>query len=80
MNACSLAKGPVSSDMKRVPPKTPAERLAARERWMAENGPRLDAFVKKKLEYLEKDLAVTPDQPPRNPVDPSLPSPSEPTV
>lgn len=56
MNACSLAKGPVSPDVKRVPPKSPAERLAAREQWMAEHGPRLDAFIKRKLEYLEKDL------------------------
>jgi hypothetical protein len=71
MNACSLAKGPVSSDMKRVPPKSPAERLVARERWMAKNGPRLDAFIKRELEYLEKDPVVLPNQPASNPADPS---------
>lgn len=64
MNASSLAKGPVSSDVKKVPPKSPAERLAARERWMVEHGPRLDAFVRRKLQYLEKDLPPPPpDQP-----------------
>jgi len=80
MNACSLASGPVSSDVKRVPPKTPAERLIARERWMAKNGPRLDAFIKKELEYLEKDMAVTPDQPPSTPAEPPQPSSSEPAA
>jgi tetratricopeptide (TPR) repeat protein len=80
MNACSLASGPVSSAIKQVSPKTPAERLVARERWMARNGPRLDAFIKKELEYLEKDMADSPDQPPSNPADPSQPSSSEPAV
>ena len=67
MNACSLAQGPVSPETKRVSPKSPSERSAERERWLAENGPRISAFIKKKLEYLEKDLATPSDQPPSAP-------------
>ena len=73
MNACSLAEGPVSSALKRVPPKSPAEQLAARERWIAENGPRLDALIMKELEYLEKDMDVPPDQSSSNPAEPGQP-------
>lgn len=69
LNACSLAQGPVSSEDRKVPVKTPAERLVERECRVAKNGPLFDAVVREKIEYLEKDLIAPPDQPPTDPAD-----------
>jgi tetratricopeptide (TPR) repeat protein len=72
MRACSL-----EMQLSLAKPKTSmssAQVLAERERRKAEYEPRMSAHIKKKLEYLEKDMAVLPDQPPSNPADPSQPS------
>jgi hypothetical protein len=47
--------------------------LAERERRKAKYGARMSAHIKNKLEYLEKDLAVPPDQLPPNPSGPDEP-------
>jgi hypothetical protein len=72
MRACSL-------EMQRHPVKpkvlmSPGQVLAERERRMAENKTRMNTYVQRKLEYLENDMAASPDQPPPNPADPSQPS------
>jgi tetratricopeptide (TPR) repeat protein len=60
-----------SLEMQRSPaiprtPMSPAQILAERERRLAEYEPRMSAYIKNKLEYLEKDLDASPDQPPSN--------------
>jgi hypothetical protein len=70
MNACSLAKGPVSADVKATPPKSPAERRAERERWMAEHEHLIDSLITRKIAYLEKDFVTPPDWPSTNPSGP----------
>ncbi len=67
MNAAwFLAEGPVSVETKATPPKSPAERKAKSERWMAENEHRINAFITKKIAYLEKDSVTPPDRPSTN--------------
>lgn len=77
MRACSL-------EMQLIPPRpttpqSPSQVLAERERRRAEYQPRVDAYIKRKLEYLEKDLDVARDRKPSDPGEPAEPS-SEPTV
>lgn len=77
MRACSL-------EMQLIPPmpttsQSPSQVLAERERRKAEYQPRVDAYIKRKLEYLEKDLDVVHDQRPSDPEEPAEPS-SEPAV
>lgn len=67
MNACCLAESPVSVKEKATPLKSPAERRADDERWMAENQHVLNAVVSKTIAYLDKDLVTPDDRPPTNP-------------
>jgi len=69
MRACSLEMQ--LSPVKPKTPMSPAQVLAERERRKAEYQPRMSAHIKKKLEYLEKDMAISPDQLPPNQADPS---------
>jgi tetratricopeptide (TPR) repeat protein len=62
----------LSFEMQRSPAKpkasmSPTQILAERERMLAQHEPRMSAFVKKELEYLEKDTAISPDSPSSNP-------------
>jgi tetratricopeptide (TPR) repeat protein len=69
MRACSL-----QTDLNLAKPRrtmSSAEVLAERERRHSEYKPHIDALIKKQLKYLEKDMAVSPDQPPSNQSDPS---------
>lgn len=73
MNACCLAEGPLSDEDKATPLKSPAERRAEQERWMAENQHVLNAVVSKTIAYLDKDLVTPDDQPSANPSEPGKP-------
>ncbi len=73
MNACCLAEKPVSVEEKATPLKSPAERRAEAERWMAENQHVLNAVVSKTIAYLDKDLVTSDDQPSTNPSEPGEP-------
>jgi hypothetical protein len=61
MRVCTLEtqQGPIQPDSQ----MSPAEVLAGRERLIADVEPFLNARIMKKIEYLEKDLAASPDQP-----------------
>jgi len=78
MRACSLGEGPGSAAPKPTIPKSPAEALAGRERLRAEYKVHHSAAIGNKIQYLDKELAASPDQPSPNPEDPSLPSSSDP--
>ena len=52
-------------------PMSPAQVLAGRERQQAEHKRRMNAHIARKLEYLEKDLAIPPDQSPSNSPEPA---------
>jgi tetratricopeptide (TPR) repeat protein len=67
MNACCLAESPVSAGEKATPLKSPAERRADDERWMAENQHVLNAVVRKTIAYLDKDRVAPDDRPSTNP-------------
>jgi hypothetical protein len=67
MNACSLAGGPVSAEVKSIPPKSPAERRAKREQWMAQNPHLIDVLAERMIADLEKDFVNPPNRPPTNP-------------
>jgi tetratricopeptide (TPR) repeat protein len=73
MNACCLAEGPLSDEDKAAPLKSPAERRAEQERWMAENQHVLNAVVSKTIAYLDKDLVTPDDRPSTNPSDSDQP-------
>jgi tetratricopeptide (TPR) repeat protein len=62
MNACALAGGPVSAEVKSTPPKSVAERKAKRERWMAENPRIIDALAARTIADLEKGFVSPPDR------------------
>lgn len=64
MNACALAGGPVSAEVKSAPPKSVAERRAKRERWMTENPRIIDALAARTIADLEKDFGSPPDRSP----------------
>jgi hypothetical protein len=69
LRACSL--GLQLSPAKSKTLMSSAQVLAERERRKAKYGPLMSAYIKNKLEYLEKDLDASPDQPPSNPAAPS---------
>jgi tetratricopeptide (TPR) repeat protein len=71
MRACSLEMQlyPARSST----PMSPTQVLAGRERRTAEHRTHMNAHLKRKLEYLEKDLPVSPDQPSSNPSEPDQP-------
>jgi tetratricopeptide (TPR) repeat protein len=73
MNACCLAERPVSVEEKATPLKSPAERRAEHERWMAENQHVLNAVVSKTIAYLDKDVVTPDDRPSTNPSDSDQP-------
>ncbi len=73
MNACCLAEGPVSAEDKATPLKSPAQRKAEHERWIAENPRVLNAIVSKTIAYLDKDLVTPNDRPSTNPSDSDQP-------
>jgi hypothetical protein len=67
MNACALAGGPVSAEVKSTPPNSAAEKRAKRERWMAENTHIIDALAARTIADLEKDFVSPPDRRSTNP-------------
>jgi tetratricopeptide (TPR) repeat protein len=73
MNACRLAESPVSAEEKATLLKSPADRRAEGERWMAENQHVLNAVVSRTIAYLDKDIVAPDDRPSTNPSDSDQP-------
>jgi len=68
LRACSLNEG-----LGKVSPKSPAAAMAGRELLRAGYKVHRSATIKSRIQYLDKDLTVSPDQPSPNPAEPDEP-------